>query len=62
MTADRQQHQPRPPTGTPSWVKAIGIVALLMLILLVILHLTGNGMGDHGSVLNEASLAFSPGR
>ena len=35
------------PTGTPRWVKVFGIVALLVLVLVVILAVTGRG-GEHG--------------
>ena len=36
-------------TGTPRWVKAFGIVAFVLLVLFVVLHLTGNGLGGlHG--------------
>jgi hypothetical protein len=33
--------------GTPLWVKVLGIIALLALVLFVILHLAGGGMGGH---------------
>jgi hypothetical protein len=31
----------------PRWVKACVFVAILLIVLFVILHLTGNGFGDH---------------
>ncbi len=34
-------------TGTPRWVKVFGIIAILLVLLLVILHLTGNSLGGH---------------
>jgi len=35
--------------GTPRWVKLFGIFALALVLLFVVLHLTGRGLGDHGS-------------
>jgi hypothetical protein len=38
----------RPPS-IPRWVKVSGIVVIVLVLLFVILHLTGNGMGGlHG--------------
>ena len=34
-------------TGTPRWVKVFGIVALVLVLLFVILHLAGGGLGRH---------------
>jgi hypothetical protein len=39
-------------TGTPRWVKAFGIVALVLFLLFVILHLTGRGLGGHAPSSN----------
>src|SRR5690349_2070909 len=36
-----------PPYSTPRWVKILGIVALVLVLLLGILHLSGFG-GNHG--------------
>lgn len=36
------------PPGTPRWVKVFGIIAVLLVLLFVILHLTGNYPGGHG--------------
>jgi len=33
--------------GTPRWVKVFGIFALVLVLLFIILHLTGHGLGDH---------------
>ena len=40
----------RTDTGTPRWVKVFGLVGLALVVLFVVLHLTGHGMGahDHG--------------
>lgn len=39
------------PPGAPSWVKAFGIVLVLLLVAFLALHLTGNApmAGIHGS-------------
>ncbi|MBI2934702.1 MAG: hypothetical protein HYY29_03925 [Chloroflexi bacterium] len=47
-----------PGTGTPRWVKIFGIIALVLILLVVVLHLTGRGfrgghtppsqIGEHG--------------
>jgi hypothetical protein len=39
-----------PHPGAPRWVKVFGILALLLLLIVVVLHLTGRGFRDlHGS-------------
>ena len=35
------------PPSTPRWVKVFGIIVIVLILLFVILHLTGNGFGDH---------------
>ncbi len=35
--------------GTPRWVKATGIVVILLVVLVAIMLLTGHGPGRHGS-------------
>ena len=38
--------------GTPRWVKVFGIIFIVLVLLLVILHLTGNSLGGpHGHIL-----------
>ena len=34
-------------TGTPRWVYVFGIIVIVLVLLFVILHLTGGGLGDH---------------
>jgi len=34
-------------TSTPRWVKVFGIIVLVLVLLFVILHLTGRGLGGH---------------
>lgn len=36
-------------TGTPRWVKVFGIIVLILVLLVGILHLTGNSLGGPGS-------------
>ena len=38
------------PPGTPRWVKISGIIVIALILLLVILHLTGNGFGNHNNM------------
>jgi hypothetical protein len=33
--------------GTPRWVYVFGIIAIVLVLLFVILHLTGRGLGGH---------------
>jgi hypothetical protein len=33
--------------GTPRWVKVFGIIAIVLLVVFIILHLTGNRLGSH---------------
>ncbi len=35
------------PPSTPRWVKVFGIIFLLLIVLVIILHLTGNSLGGH---------------
>ena len=37
----------RSATPTPRWVKVAAGILLLLVLLVVILHLTGNGFGEH---------------
>ncbi len=34
-------------TGAPHWVKVFGIIVIVLVLLFVILHLTGGGLGRH---------------
>lgn len=41
---------PEAPPGVPRWVKVFGIVFIVLVLVFVILHLTGNGLGNlHGA-------------
>ncbi|WP_427016541.1 hypothetical protein ACQCSX_17685 [Pseudarthrobacter sp. P1] len=35
------------PIGTPRWVKVFGIIAAVLILLFVINHLAGGGIGSH---------------
>ena len=37
------------PPPTPRWVKVSGVIALLVVLVIVVLHLTGNSLGGPGS-------------
>jgi hypothetical protein len=39
-------HEPLP--GAPAWVKAFGAIALVLVVLFVVLHLTGHAPLGHG--------------
>lgn len=39
-------------TGTPRWVKFFGIIALILIVLVIIAHLSGYGLGHHMSHSN----------
>jgi hypothetical protein len=34
-------------TGAPRWVKVFGIIAIVLVAVFVLLHLTGHGMKHH---------------
>jgi hypothetical protein len=34
-------------TATPRWVKVFGVIAIIVVLLFVILHLTGGNIGGH---------------
>ncbi|MBA2563863.1 MAG: hypothetical protein H0V09_00365 [Gemmatimonadetes bacterium] len=36
-------------TGTPRWVYVFGILAIVLVLLFVIIHFLGGGLGDHTS-------------
>ena len=38
---------PRHQTGAPRWVKVSAAIVLLVLLVVVVLHLTGNSFGGH---------------
>ena len=40
--------------GTPRWVKVLGILVVLLVLLVAVLHLTGNSLGGPGSHLGSA--------
>jgi hypothetical protein len=40
-------HGPGSPPSTPRWVKVSGIIGIVLILLFVILHLAGLGLGGH---------------
>lgn len=42
MKPDRES-----PPGTPRWVKVFGIIVIVLVLLFIILHITGGGLGGH---------------
>ena len=53
-------HSPQPgpegasPPSAPRWVKVFGVVALVLVLLFVILHLTGRGFRGHAPSREDA--------
>lgn len=43
---DQETFEDRPPPA-PKWVKVSAVAALLLLITVVIIHLSGGGFGNH---------------
>lgn len=43
MADPRPDHESA--TGTPRWVKLLGIIALIVVLLIVVMMLTGGGLG-----------------
>lgn len=41
-------HEGKGAANTPRWVKVFGIVTIVLVLLFIILHLTGNSLGSHG--------------
>lgn len=58
MSTDGPRLERRPTTGTPRWVKAFGIIAAILVVLFLLLHFTGNGMGGHGGPASASILAL----
>ena len=48
-----------PPYRTPGWVKIVGIIALVLVLLVGIMLLTGIG-GDHGPSRHLPSGGYTP--
>jgi hypothetical protein len=49
-----RRSDPVQPAGVPRWVKILGVVVLVLVLLLIVLHLTGNSLGGPGSHLRSA--------
>ena len=37
------------PPPAPRWVKAFGVVIVILVLAFIVLHLTGNSLGNHRS-------------
>jgi hypothetical protein len=48
------------PPSTPRWVKVFGIIVIVLLLLFVILHLTGNSFGGHNGYLPSIEHGAQP--
>jgi len=49
--------------STPRWVVVFGVVAAALFLCFVVLHLTGHGLGHHGSRLQAPEHAeINPGK
>lgn len=40
-------------TGTPRWMKVVGISVIVLIVLVVILVLAGDGLGSHGPSMHN---------
>jgi hypothetical protein len=64
MTESSSEPQRQPDAGqpakTPRWVWILGILVLLLVLLIAVLHLTGNSLGGPGSHLGSATTALHP--
>ena len=40
-------------TGTPRWMKVVGISAIVLVMLIVILLIAGGGLGGHGPSMHN---------
>jgi len=46
MAQHEHDHESAP--GAPVWVKAFGVIAVVVIVLFVVLHLTGHAPMGHG--------------
>jgi hypothetical protein len=50
MSQTHTKPDPGAPPSTPRWVKVFGIIFIVLVLLFVILHLSGNGLSNlHGA-------------
>jgi hypothetical protein len=50
MAETQTRPDPGSPPSTPRWVKVFGVICIILVLVFVILHLTGNGLGGlHGA-------------
>jgi hypothetical protein len=43
----RKLHEQGGIAGTPRWVKVLGIIVIVLILVFVVLHVTGHGLGGH---------------
>lgn len=43
----RPDHEHKPTASLPRWVKGLLIIFIILFLMFVIMHLTGNGFGSH---------------
>ena len=48
MSEPQREPDHGPITGTPAWVKAFGAIAVVLVVVFIILHLTGHAPMGHG--------------
>ena len=52
MAQTSTEHDSETPPRTPGWVKAFGLILIVLVLALIVLHLTGNGFASlHGYAL-----------
>ena len=47
MTADREPPASEGAPPTPRWVKAFGVVIVILVLAFIVMHLTGNSLANH---------------
>ena len=50
-----------PSARTPRWVKVLGVLLLLLVVLIAVLHVTGNSLGGPGDHVGLAAAAAEHG-
>lgn len=49
MAQTSTEHESETPPRTPGWVKAFGLILIVLVLALIVLHLTGDGFASlHG--------------
>jgi hypothetical protein len=54
MSQDNAKSNRGPFPGTPRWVKVLAVIAVGLVVLFIVLHLTGNSFGgDHMAMIRD---------